>query len=459
MPPSGATCILGDDLFYQGHRNRLVVSLSIYMLRQHLLPFLLGLSLIVFVLVIDVVLQMLDQVLSKGLSAALAVDLFIYNLAWIIALAVPMAVLVSVLMAYGRLAADNEILALKASGISFSRLLIPTLLAATVLALMMVAFNDQVLPDFNHKARNLAVSLRRAKAALVLKQKEGVFIRDLGPYSLLVRRVDEEANELHDLTLYDTGHPGPPTTLRAARGKVEIFDEGGYVRLMLHDGEVHEIDANDPSRFTRSTFSRQLVHIRDSKRDLSPNYRSSYRSDREMDVRAMRVAVEGLHEQNQQSRTQLDSIAVAFLEQVQQAGPEQVGLQSESRQIARRFEKQWRLFDSRERRANAYLVEIHKKFSIAVACIVFVLVGAPLGALVRARGAAVSVTLSLVFFFAYWMFLIGGEELADRGFIPPWTAMWAPNAVFGFVGILLLRAVALDRGFLATLLSWRRNPQ
>lgn len=442
---------------YQGHRNAPVVSLNLYLLRQHVLPFVLGFSLIVFVLVLDVVLQMLDQVLSKGLTVGLALQLFVYNLAWIVALAVPMAVLVAVLMAYGRMAADNEILALKASGISFTRLLTPTLAAACLLAVLMVAFNDRVLPEWNHKARNLAVNLRRAKAALVLKQKEGVFIRDLGPYSLLVRRVDEQANELHDLTLYDTSQPGPPTTLRAARGKVEIFDEGGYVRLQLYDGEAHEIDAEDPSQFTRSTFSRQVVHIRDSKRDLSPNYRSSYRSDREMDVKAMLVAVEGLREQNIEAARALDSTASAFLEEVSTPDPDQIGFKAKSQQIARRLEKQWLMVESRQRRANMFLVEVHKKFSIAVACIVFVLVGAPLGALVRARGAAVSVTLSLAFFFAYWMFLIGGEELADRGFIPPWTAMWAPNVVFGLVGAMLLRAVTLDRGFLRTLLSWRRT--
>ena len=434
-----------------------MVSLSLYLLRQHLLPFVLGFSLIVFVLVLDVVLQMLDQVLSKGLSAGMAMQLFVYNLAWIVALAVPMAVLVSVLMTYGRLAADNEILALKASGISFTRLLIPTLLAASLLAVLMVMFNDRILPDWNHKARNLAVTLRRAKAALVLKQKEGIFIRDLGPYSLLVRNVDEEANELHDLTLYDTGHPGPPTTLRAARGKVEIFNEGGYIRLQLEDGETHEIDADDPSRFTRSTFSRQVVHIRDSKRDLSPNYRSSYRSDREMDVSAMMRAVEGLRHENERARRQIDSTATAFVDSLTTSELQEDGLRNESRRVAGRLDKQWRLFASRERRANAFLVEVHTKFSIAVACIVFVLVGAPLGALVRARGATVSVTLSLIFFFAYWMFLIGGEELADRGFIPPWTAMWAPNVVFGIIGALLLRAVTLDRGFFGSLLSWRRN--
>ena len=77
-------------------------------------------------------------------------------------------------------------------------------------------------------------------------------------------------------------------------------------------------------------------------------------------------------------------------------------------------------------------------------CLVFVAVGAPLGALVRRGGAAVSVGISLLIFMVYWMFLIGGEELADRGFISPAFSMWAPNVVFGLMGALLLRSTVLD---------------
>ena len=133
----------------------------------------------------------------------------------------------------------------------------------------------------------------------------------------------------------------------------------------------------------------------------------------------------------------IDSMAVAFVADAGSAD-DLDDLQRRGATLASRIDKQRRLQDSRERRAASYLVEVHKKFSIAVACIVFVLVGAPLGAMTRARGAAVSVALSLVFFFAYWMFLIGGEELADRGFLHPALALWRPPPVFGLLGGLLL---------------------
>ena len=122
-----------------------------------------------------------------------------------------------------------------------------------------------------------------------------------------------------------------------------------------------------------------------------------------------------------------------------------VDLDQEAQRATEEIRKQWRLIDNREARINEFLVEIHKKFSIPAACLVFVLVGAPLGALIRRRGAAVSVGVSLFFFWVYWMFLIGGEELADRGFIAPALAMWAPNLVFSLAGWGLLRLVTYDR--------------
>ena len=81
---------------------------------------------------------------------------------------------------------------------------------------------------------------------------------------------------------------------------------------------------------------------------------------------------------------------------------------------------------------------IHKKFSIPAACVIFALLGAPLGAIIRRRGAAVSVGTSLAFFWIYWMFLIGGEELADRQLISAYTAMWSANVILGVVGVFLL---------------------
>ncbi len=429
---------------------------SRYVLKAHLGPLVFAFALILFILVIDVILQMMDQVLSKGLSLGEAGRLFFYNLAWIIALAVPMAVLIAVLMTFGHLASDNEIMAAKACGLGFLHILRPVLLAAGILTLIMIWFNDQILPDWNHEARNIASNLKRRKAALVLKEKEGIFIHKLNNYSLLIRQVDEGANRLRGITLYDGTRAGPPAILHAPSGEIHIFDDGSYIRLTLYEGEFHRIEADDPERFVRGSFARQIIHIQDEDRALS-HYRSAYRSDREMDITSMYRTVREQRQERLKKQQLLDSTVQAFITSISAPMPTiedtataDTTFRNQALRLQQDIAKHRRFITNRNKSINEFLVEIHKKFSIPFACVVFVLTGAPLGALIRQRGATVSVGVSLVFFFVYWMFLIAGEELANRGYISPALAMWSPNIVFGLLGAHLTRAVALDHPLLGT---------
>ena len=173
----------------------------------------------------------------------------------------------------------------------------------------------------------------------------------------------------------------------------------------------------------------------------------------------MFAAVENTRIEQQRSFARMDSTLDAFLATArddESVADESVVEQAD--ELKRRFDRQWRQQENRVRRRNSYMVEIHKKFSIPAACLVFVLLGAPLGALVRGSGAAVSVAISLVFFLAYWMFLIAGEQLADRGYVSPMMAMWAPNLFFALLGIALLRAVAADRPVVSWIRRSRRTP-
>ena len=106
--------------------------------------------------------------------------------------------------------------------------------------------------------------------------------------------------------------------------------------------------------------------------------------------------------------------------------------------LQNKLEKNQNLISKLKAQTDEFKVEIHKKFSIPAACIVFALMGAPLGAQMRRHGATISVAISLSFFWVYWLFLIGGEELADRGFVDPAFAMWAPNIAFSILGVILI---------------------
>jgi lipopolysaccharide export system permease protein len=134
-------------------------------------------------------------------------------------------------------------------------------------------------------------------------------------------------------------------------------------------------------------------------------------------------------------------------------------LLSHERQILYTIDNQLSLIRSFERTGNSLLVEIHKKYSIPVACLVFVVIGAPLGFMARRGGIATGGGLSLGFFLLYWTFLIGGEDLADRQIISPFLAMWAANFVVGAAGLYLLWRAAKEKLTIdfSKLMWWRKK--
>jgi lipopolysaccharide export system permease protein len=139
-------------------------------------------------------------------------------------------------------------------------------------------------------------------------------------------------------------------------------------------------------------------------------------------------------------------------------------MRREIRSGLQQISTQMNLSKSYERQINKYLVEVHKKYSIPVACIVFVLIGAPLGVMARHGGFAVGAGFSLFFFLVYWAGLIGGEELADRLIVSPFIAMWTPNLVVGFFGVMLtIRTVrersTLEWGWISKLRRKKRDDE
>ncbi|HQU71019.1 MAG TPA: LptF/LptG family permease, partial [Calditrichia bacterium] len=152
-----------------------MTTISRYIIREHLPPFFFSLAVIMFVFVTKFIVQYIGKLFGKGLSTLTILEFVYLNLAWMLALAIPMAVLIASLMAFGRLSADNEITILKTSGINLYRIISPVLIWAALLTLGMIWYNDVVLPEYNHRARQLAHSITRKNPAFSLE--EGLFMK------------------------------------------------------------------------------------------------------------------------------------------------------------------------------------------------------------------------------------------------------------------------------------------
>ncbi len=433
-----------------------------YVLREHLVPFTMGFSVLTFLLTMDLLFDYLDLLIGKGIPALIVSQLFLYGLGWMIALSIPCAVLVASLMTFGRLSHDNEITAMRSGGVNTLSIMAPPIVGATFISVLLALFMNFVLPETNHAFANLLVDISKKRPSAQIK--EGVFIDDFEGYSMLINRLDDRTGKMSDVTIYDFHTGSVPTTIYAKKGRLSFSEGQNMLTLYLQDGEIHEIpDVNEPRKYRRLVFKTHVINIADVADQLERSDRQ-VRGEREMSVAAMHERIARLSTQERIVRRslvpQLKSLGYASYEDFRKkTGASGLTSLVKKTLAALMFWKRWTSpsgdelpppefylprgvqftlleLQAIERQINSFRVEIHKKFSIPFACIIFVLVGGPLGMKARKSGLAIGFA-SIGFFVFYYIFLLGGEQLADRRLLPPGIAVWMPNIVLGVLGLIL----------------------
>ncbi len=438
------------------------------------MPFIFALGIIVFILFINFFLRAVDRFLGKGLDLFTILEYLFLNLAWIVALAVPMAVLIATLMAFGRLSEDNEINALRSSGISFLTILQPALLFGSAVCLMLIFFNTLILPEMNFHARLLAGDIRKMRPGMDIEP--GHFIDNIPDYSMIIR--SKNGNLMEDVRIFSKESKEVQTSIYSETGKLSTLDDA--IILTLYDGEIHELDLENFSNYRRINFKKHIITIPAD--DLMLNRRdTANRSDREMTLGLMqekktkyaerKINVEERLQNTINKVTGLEILPENFAdaqkmlnyykEEIKQdtsITAAQLRLKERRiRSLERQAKNEYRLIGSYIKSGNKYSVEIHKKFSLPIACILFVLVGAPLGTLSQKGGFAVAIMLGFGFFLIYYIFLIGGEEMADRNIVTPMIGMWTPNVILAFFGGYLTLHSVRERAPISMKWPWQKS--
>jgi lipopolysaccharide export system permease protein len=417
-----------------------------YVLRKHVGPFALAVVTITFIFVMRVLVDFLELFASRNLDFLTILETFVLSLGWIFALTFPMSVLVAVVMAFGRLSQDAELDAIHAGGVSFLRTLAPVALCAMLLTVALFYYNNAVLPEANHRLKTLTADIHKMRPTIAIRER--VFLDDFDGYRLLVREVEDESNIVRDVTIYALDPQEPTRTIHAPWGELLYDDGGNRLTIRLHDGEIHEVDREDQSSYFLLDFETHDLIFDDLGTKLERRDEGGIRGDRELSVETMRELAGKLEAENvaqadslvENVARDLDELRDAVRETLAAADPARIrpaDFASRARIQLRKIRNAESRVERKDRDINRYKVEIHKKYSFPFACVVFVLLGAPLGARIRRGGAGVGGGLSFLFFLLYYMASLGGEKLGDRGIISPALGMWGINILLGGVGLYL----------------------
>jgi LPS export ABC transporter permease LptF/LPS export ABC transporter permease LptG len=387
----------------------LVRILDRYIIREILFPFAIALVVLSFVLIIPFIIELAEQLIQKGVSWPTILQLMVMLLPAQLGLTIPMALLISVLIAFGRLSGDREIVVLMACGVSPYRLLRPVFGFALVAAAATLWVMLEAIPNANQTYREITTRIVADRAEGQVRPR--VFFEDFPNTVLYVREVPP-AGGWQGVVAADTRNPTQPILYVAQSGRMVVNREARTIQMVLEDGAQHTTKGADPAAYEIARFKELVLSLDPD--NVFPRVGPA-RGEREMtiaELQALRASTE-----------------------------------------------------ARNLPFHRPVIEIHKKFSIPVACLVFAVLAVGLGVTNRKDGKLASFVLGLAVIFTYYVLMFGAEAMAKGALIPAWSAMWMPNILLGAAGVALLfaRARGVDAAmrFRLPSLRWpgRRTPE
>jgi len=479
-----------------------------YLLRQFIPPLVFAFSAMTSIMLLNQVARRFGALVGKGLPWSVIGEVFLLCLPFIIAMTLPMAVLIAMLYTFSHLAADSEITAMRASGLSVLQLLRPMILAGVTLTAVNFWFTDQVLPDSNAELRNLLINIQRKKPTLELREQ---VINEIPPSGMFLRagRINANGGRLKDVTIYDMAGTDSRRVIYADSGEMGFAGQGTDLQLRLFSGAIHAFKQSDPTLLQITDFTTNTILVKDVSNRLDLEANDGVRGDREMSTCEMMGTVRDAEYEVDVAASRRKSLAQRDLRnllvlpalaptprvrrgalpayctllttirqrlgtakpdsatQLDRPGYEPDGLWGDRPetipltvpQVAAAGVRRPQVLTSwpevsaardeiksATSRGNQYLVEVHKKWAISVACLVFALVGIPMALRFPRGGMGLVIGGGLAVFAIYYVGLIAGEGLGNNGIMAPWIAMWAPNLIFAALGMLWLARVSRESG-------------
>lgn len=431
---------------------------------SYLGPFVMTFFISLFILLMQFLWKYIDDLVGKGLEWHIIAELMFYASASLVSLALPLSVLISSIMTMGSLGEHYELVALRSAGISIGRVMYPLIVFSIAVSGLAFYFSNNLLPIANLKMGTLLYDIRHKKPTMDLRP--GIFYKGIDNYAIRVGSKGKDEVSLYDVMIYDhTENRGNTKVIVADSGRME-FEGDRYLLLSLYSGTNYEQQENRSRTektypHMRSSFKEEVIrfdmsefNMRRSNEDIfKDNYKMQSFGQLRRNIDTLEMNLEqrklNFYENLQrnfralvQDSTLQDSAGLKY-ENVFDLFPEpQHARIVEASLNMARSTRSYTIsakddVKARTIRVNRYWIEVHRKFTLSIACLILFFIGGPLGAIIRKGGLGMPTVFSIIFFLIYYLLSITGEKFAKEGVWTVVEGMWLSSMVLFPIGLFL----------------------
>ena len=455
-------------------------------LKSYLGPMILTFFIVMFVLMMNFVWRYIDELVGKGLSAGIIIELMSYAMANMIPMGLPLSMLLAAIMTMGSLGENYELLAMKSAGMSLVRITKPLIILVGFIAVGSFFIGNDLVPYANRKMYSIIYDIRQQKQTLEFQ--DGLFFNGIDNMSIRVGHQDPETHLLRDVLIYDNRQAnGNMNTIVADSGYIRLSDDKRYLLVTLFHGQTYE-QARNSQWYTKSTlrhhtFDLQKQIIRMDGFAMGRSDANQFSNSQTKDISELQHDIDSLELKVNAATT--SSYEPLLKEQIfvrdnsvlpqpdslrvdKRGYGNLMAMDSIARLPVREKEEVWdnartlaknsrNMFAFDETTAKDALnqlyrskVEWHKKISLPVSIIIFFLIGAPLGAIIRRGGLGLPVVVSIIFFVIYYIISLSGEKLAKEGSWDAVYGMWLSTFILTPIAVYLTYKATNDSSLLDT---------
>ena len=459
-----------------------------YVLRAFVGPWIITFLLCVFILLMQFLWRYIDDLVGKGLDFSIILELMFYASFSLVPLALPLAGLLASIMSMGKLGETNELFAMKSGGVSLYRIMSPLIVLNIVISIVAFVFSNNIMPYTNLKMRSLLFGIQQQRPEVIIQN--GIFVEPTDDISI---KVDSKSrnNDLNGILIYDhRSSSNPNNVTMAATGNILVTEDNSMMILELHNGTRHEDVKGNKYQHQSSKFERQVTYLELDATGIDKNNEEFFKGGYEMlDNQQLKYTTDSLNDalcareqeicgnfKRFQIFKGINDVYVGANETRSWYKCPPLRLTAEDNSVVEKIhidtimarldskqkEHMYEFAVNYSRSADTYInivadeiiatrgwiarheIEWYRKYALSVACLLFCLIGIPLGSVIRKGGFGLSLVVSVLIFLLYYIVSTTFESTVKELITPAYIGMWISTVLLLPIGIYLVISVAND---------------